>query len=166
MTLYEISDTWQEVLDAIEDGTIPEEAIGDTLEAVEGEFRDKADNLACYIKSLSIDARAIKDEAKQLAERARAKETKAKRLEDYLFDCMKYLELTKVESSRNKIQIMKKAPSLTINDEFIKWAEKTDVSFLTYANPVPNKTNIKQALKDGKDIPYVMFEGFERLSIK
>ena len=46
MKLYEIAAEYQAFLDAVEAGEIPEEAIGDTLDGIVGEFDQKADNIA------------------------------------------------------------------------------------------------------------------------
>ena len=53
MKLYEIANDYLALLQAIDEGEIPEEAIADTLEAIEGEIEFKADNLACVLKTLN-----------------------------------------------------------------------------------------------------------------
>ena len=50
MNLYEISADYQRFQEQVESGEIPEEAIADTLEAIEGNFDDKVDSIACIIK--------------------------------------------------------------------------------------------------------------------
>lgn len=89
MTLYEINQTRLDFLSRIESGEIPEEAIADTLEALDGEFDDKADDIACYIKSLLSEKQAIKAEADALLERAAAKQGKADSLTNYLYQQFK-----------------------------------------------------------------------------
>ena len=46
MKLYEIANDYLALVQAVEDEEIPEEAISDTLEAIEGEIEVKADNIA------------------------------------------------------------------------------------------------------------------------
>ena len=71
MTLYEINQTYQEFFDKVESGEIPEEAVSDTLESLDGEFEDKADNIACYIKSLlSDDIKNLKQALKEMESNA------------------------------------------------------------------------------------------------
>ena len=62
MKLYEIKNTYLDFLARMESGEIPEEAVQDTLEGLEGVFEEKADNIACLIKTLNAEASAIKTE--------------------------------------------------------------------------------------------------------
>lgn len=171
MKLYEINQAYQEFLDQIADGEIPEEAISDTLEALNGEFEDKADNIACYIKSLRSDAQAIKSESDALTERAKSKKEKADRLTDYLYQTFKMRGKDKLETTRNVLKIRENPPAVQIDDEaeFIHWAKKNlldGVNYLIYKGPTINKTAIKDALKSGKEIPYAQLIVSEKLSIK
>ena len=47
MKLYEIAEQHRQLLDLIKEGEIPEEAIADTLECVEGELNAKAESIIC-----------------------------------------------------------------------------------------------------------------------
>lgn len=162
MTLYEISNIYSEVLDA----DIPDEALIDTLEGIQGDFKDKADNLACYIKSLKSDVIALKAEAKSLTERARAKENKTERLKEYLFACMRSANIQKIETARNKIQIAKKTPTLKACEGFIEWATINAPELIYQAPPVPRIVVIKERIKNGEAIPNMAWGESERLAIK
>jgi phage host-nuclease inhibitor protein Gam len=169
MKLYEINQTYQEFLDQIADGEIPEEAIDDTFEALNGEFDDKADNIACYIKALLSDAQAIKAEADTLLERAKAKKTKADRLTDYLYQAFIARGKNKLETTRNVLKIRKNPPAVQIDDEaaFIEWAQgRKENTLLTMHNPTINKTAVKNALKAGEEIPNAKLVSGEKLTIK
>jgi phage host-nuclease inhibitor protein Gam len=170
MKLYEINQTYQEFLDQIASGEIPEEAISDTLEALNGEFEDKADNIACYIKSLLSDTQAIKAESDALLERAKAKKTKADRLTDYLYQAFKVRGKEKLETTRNLLKIRKNPPAVQIDDEaaFISWTQEQDgrEALLTIHEPTINKTAIKNALKAGEKIPHAKLVSSEKLTIK
>ena len=61
MNLYEISVDYRRFQEQVESGEIPEEAIADTLEAIEGNFDDKVDSIACIIKSLLAEAKEINE---------------------------------------------------------------------------------------------------------
>ena len=168
-TLYEISDQYAAFLSAVESGEIPEEAIADTLDAIDGEFTDKADNIACFIKSLLAEKQAIKAEIDVLNERAEAKQRKADKLTDYLYQMFKLSGKTKIETARNVMSIRKNPPRVEIDDEaaFIGWAQtehKTD--FLTIKDPTVNKTAVKEALKAGIEIPHAQLVSSEKLTIK
>jgi len=170
MTLYEINQTYQEFFDKVESGEIPEEAVSDTLESLDGEFEDKADNIACYIKSLLSDAQAIKAESDSLLERAKAKKAKADRLTDYLYQAFKVRGKDKLETTRNVLKIRKSPPAVQIDDEaaFIDWAQgwEETTPFTTIHKPTINKAAIKEALKAGEEIPHAKLVSGEKLTIK
>ena len=80
MNLYEISVDYRRFQEQVESGEIPEEAIADTLEAIEGNFDDKVDSIACIIKSLLAEAKEIKSERDALDGRMKQKQKVADRL--------------------------------------------------------------------------------------
>jgi hypothetical protein len=165
MTLYEIKDIYLYFLKQVEAGEVPEEAINDTLEGIEGDFEDKADNIACFIKSLNAEAKAIREEMDALSERMKSKQAKADKLTDYLFVCMNALNLKKLETTRNLLQIKLNPPSVVTDDEFIAWAKANRDDLLAFKEPTADKTAIKAAMKFG-DIPHCSVEQKERLTIK
>ena len=141
MKLYEISETRLRFLEAIESGEIPEEAIADTLAGIDGEFDEKADDIACYIKTLLSESQAIKAEIDTLTERAAAKKHKADKLTDYLFQQFKLSGKVKLETARNVLAIRKNPPSVQIENEesFVVWAKGNNADLLTFKDPTPNK---------------------------
>lgn len=57
MKLYELDNEYLDFISAIENGTIPEDAIEDTLEMLDTDYKDKLDNTICAIKNLTAGAR-------------------------------------------------------------------------------------------------------------
>jgi hypothetical protein len=168
MKLYEISNSRLAFLEAIESGEITEDAIADTLAGIDGEFDDKADDIACFIKSLLSDKQAIKAEIDILADRADAKQHKADKLIDYLFQQFKLAGKTKVETARNIIMVKKCPVSVQIGntESFVLWAKGNAADLLTFKEPAPDKKAIKQALQNGDIIPGAFLENNEKLAIK
>lgn len=154
MTLYELMSGYKNFLTAVENGEIPEEAIADTLEAIEGDIDEKIDNIACVLKVLSAEEKAIKDEMNRLEERLKIKANAKERTKAYLSDMLLALGKTEFESPRNKITFRKTPGKVVVADEkaFIEWAIANDDSLLTYGKPSINKTSIKMAIEDGKKI--------------
>lgn len=165
MKLYEIANDYLALLQAIDEGEIPEEAIADTLEAIEGEIEFKADNLACVLKTLEAEAAAIKAEEKTLAERRKQKEKASERIKTYLSDVLQGLNINKIETARNKITF-RKSESVIVDDSFILWARDNRADLLTFSDPTANKTAIKQALKDGAEIEGAHIESKQNIQIK
>lgn len=168
MTLYELSNDYQEVLSMAEDEDIGYEAIQDTLEALEGEFEIKADAIACIIKTLQSENKAIKEEIDTLNKRIKSKTSKSYNLKEYLYQQMGAIGKNKIETARNVISIRKSPPKTEIDDinAFIDWAENGHDEYLTHKPPEPNKKAIREAIKNGEKIPNVTLESGESLSIK
>ena len=80
--LYELTEEYEAVLNMLYDGETEEQIIFDTIEGIEGEIENKADNYAKMIKSMLADAECIKAEEDRLASRRRSLESRAKKLKD------------------------------------------------------------------------------------
>jgi hypothetical protein len=165
MKLYELANDYMDLMQAIEDGEIPEDAIADTLEAVKGEIEVKADNIACMLKNLEADAKAIKAEEERLAERRKAKEKTHGRIKQYLSNMLQNMGIGEVETARNKITF-RKSESVDVDDNFVCWAAEFRDDLLTFTPPTANKTAIKKALKDGAEIPGVQLITNQNIQIK
>ena len=165
MNLYELAKSWNDLLSMMDE--IPEDALRDTLEGIEGEFDEKADNIACVIKQLTAESEAIQEEIKSLESRRKAKNQKAEFLRMYLKQQMTSIGKTKVESARNYIRISKSSPKLVLGQAFMDWAkESRRVDLLTHPEPAPDKTAIKKAIQDGAIIPFATLEDGMSLTIK
>ena len=168
MKLYEIADTYRAFMAAVDAGEIPEDAVADTLDGIEGEFEQKADNIACLIKELRLEAQAIKEEADRLTARQRQKQAAADRIARYLQAHMQAMGKGKIETARNRITIKKNPVSCKILDE------DTVLGFLQLhgmADCYKQETTIKKRellirLKDGDEIPGAELDVSERIEIK
>lgn len=168
MKLYEIKEDYLTVLDMAENDEIDADAIKDTLASIEGEFAEKVDNIACIIKQLYADAKAIKEEQDKLADRAKARKAKGDRLKAYLYEQMSAIGQRKIETSRNILTIANNAPSVKVDDEtsFFAWAAMDHEDYIKQKAPELDKTAIKDALKNGLEIPGVHLEAGESLRLK
>ena len=150
MTLYEISNEYQQFLSAVEEGEIPEEAIPDTLESIRDDFQIKADNIACYIKNLKAEADAIKDERDKLDKRAKSKTAIADYLKRYLSEAMQRTGITRIETSRNALSF-RRSSALFIADEEDFKQRHADLCKKEINVTIP-RAEITKMIKDGKDI--------------
>jgi hypothetical protein len=157
MKLYEIKEQFLRLADM----ELDEQTMNDTLESLAFELEEKADNIACLIKQLTAESEAIKAESKNLAERAKAKEAKADKLTQYLFETFKAVGADKVETARNVIAIKKNPCSVVLDEGFSNseyMVEKVSIQ--------PDKEKIKSDLKNGVEIAGAKLEQKERLAIK
>lgn len=165
MKLYELAEQYNALLEMDD---LPEDALADTLEAIGGEFEDKADGIACVIKEAKAVSGAIKAEMDKLDARRKAKEALAKRLSEYLLTQMQAVGMQKLETGRSCVSVAKKAPALKIDDEnaFIAWAAIGHDEYIKYRSPEVDKTAVRDALKAGTEIPGARLEGGYRLAVK
>ena len=84
MRLYELAEQWDAVFNMMEDGETDEQVIFDTLESIEGEIEDKADNYAKMIRNLQASVDVLKAEEERLYQRRKSTENHIQRLKDNL----------------------------------------------------------------------------------
>ena len=139
----------------------------DTLDGMEQELVRKAENVAVYIKNMESEAKTLKAEEDKLKVRRQAKENAAKRMREYLMDCMKQANISKIDEPRAVISVRNNPESVEISDEteFIGWAADHD-EYLRYKTPEINKTAVKNALKSGAEIPFASLTRSQSLTIK
>lgn len=150
MKLYEISAAYNDFLNMVESGEIPEEAIADTLESLEGDLREKADNIACMIKNLFAEAEAIKKEQETLSARVKSKLSKAEGMKAYLSRAMQETGMMKLETPRNALSF-RRSMSLFIQDEEDFKQKHADLCKREVKVTIP-KAEITKLIKDGREI--------------
>ena len=81
---------------------------------------------------------------------------------------MQAIGARKIESPRNVISLAKTAPKMVVDDDFTAWAEANGRDdLLTYKQPEPNKSAIKEAIQSGAEIPFAHIEeGGQSLRIR
>ena len=140
----------------------------DTLEGIEGEFDEKAENIAVYIKELEAEAKTLKAEKIAVGKRQAQKEKTAENLRKYLIDSMKAMGRNKVDMPKAVLSLRNNAPSLVVDDElsFISWAQEHNDNLLKYSMPEIKKNDVKTLCKNGEEVPFVHLERKTSLMIK
>lgn len=162
MTIYEIDNAIMELLNQVDEET--GEALFDEskLEALQMERDRKVENLALAWKNLSAEAKAIKAEEDSLAKRRKATENAAERAKSYL-----EFVLAGEQFKSPKVAVSyRKSESVEPGAEFVPWAFANDQTLLRMKEPEADKTAIKRALKDGKQIPFVELVTKTSMTIK
>ena len=144
MTIYEIDQAIMECVD-LETGEIIDT---EQLDKLQMERDTKLENVACWIKDLKAEAEALKNEKQALAERQRVAENKAESLKKWLAYA---LQGEKFKTPKCAISF-RKSEAVEVTDEGLNNLMKEHDELLTYKAPEPNKTKIKQALKDGLSV--------------
>ena len=122
------------------------EVIGDTaeLDALQIEMDEKVENIACLIKNLKAEEEAIQNEERKLKSRRQACENHAEWLRRYLANS---LQGEKFKSARVSIS-WRKSQAVEVEDVW-----KLPAEFIRMADPEHKKTEIKEALKAGIEVP-------------
>lgn len=163
-SLYIIAKEYQAMVERLENSELDAQTIADTIEGASGELEVKATNVAMYIRNLEASADAIKQAEKAMAERRKAIESKAESIKRYLFDNMKRVGVTKIESPYFALTIKKNPPKLVIDDAGLIPGEL--YIYPPAPEPYPDNERIKNMLKNGETVEGAHLEQGERLEIK
>ena len=143
--LYEIANDYAKLLD--ED--LEPELIADTLEGMEGELKDKIEQLLAICKNETGYAERLKEEAKSLNERAAATQNRVERIQEYISLALSTAGLKKIRAGIHQVTIRSPAESVEIVD-----SGALPAKFVEYETTIkPDKLAIKHELKAGHQIP-------------
>ena len=160
--IYEID---QDILDCVDQET-GEILDAEKLNALQMERDDKLEGVALWVKDLSAEANAVKEEADKLLARKRALDNKITALKSWLLIA---LDGGKLKTARCNVY-QTHSQRVTVEDEealmeFI-YSLNAPSTFLRYPEPELRKDELKKALKDGATIPGASLEETESVVIK
>lgn len=136
MNLFQIDEEIMNCVD-METGEIIDIA---KLDKLQMERDEKIENIGCWIKNLTADAEALKEQKLIFAERQKAAENKVESLKRYLAN---YLAGQKFSTPKVVISF-RKASSVNITD-----MAAIPKKYLKVVEPTADKTAIKDAIKAG-----------------
>ena len=157
MNIYEIDNAMFSLIDE-ETGEIKDY---EAFEELQMQKEEKIENTALWYKNLVAESKAIREE-KALAERRKSLEHRAESLKNFV---SRALNGNKFSTSKVAISY-RKSTAVEVDDEFIDYAMKNNSDLLTYKQPEPNKTAIKEMLQGGFDIPHAKLTVRNNMSIK
>lgn len=158
-TLYELTGQYLQLLDMAEDSD--PEVFADTLECLEGELEEKADNYAKVIKILEGDVNSIDSEIKRLQERKKSISANVKRIKSNLENTMRVTGKTKFKTLLFSFGIQKNPASVSILDE-----TNIPEEFWKPQDPVLDKTKLKDYLTLNGSTEYAELVQTEGLRIR
>lgn len=106
-SLYVLNAAYQNLMERLYDEELPEDAIIDTLDSIEGAIEDKADGYGKVIRMIEADIDGIKLEESRLYARRKSLERKKELLKGNLFDAMKTVGLAKIKTALFTVSISK-----------------------------------------------------------
>lgn len=151
ISMYQMEREWQEVFKLLLDPEVPEEAVFDTLEMIEADMDTKADRYAMVLRDMDGDVAAIEGEIKRLQDRKTFISNRKKALKKRLYDTMKATGRTKFKTALFSFSIQKNggAQPVTLLDEVPEAWRKPGL---------PDMAKIREALAEGKDLPFAALE--------
>lgn len=163
MTLYEIDKNIEALVNTVDPDTGEITVDNDMLDALLMERDAKIENIACYIKNLAAEAKAIKEEEMALSARRKTTEKKAERLKDYLTYA---LQGEKFQTAKCAVSF-RKSSAVEVDDCFVEWAQTSgNEEFLRYKEPEVNKTAVKERLTGGEELEFARLVQNTSISIK
>lgn len=157
MNLYEINEAIINCID--KDGEIID---FEALQSLAIEKNVKIENIACFIKNLKAECEALKNEIKNLSDRAKRAENKAEGLKKYLDTALNGETFT---SSKAEISY-RKSKSVELQDGFNDWAKSNEPSLVIEQEPKPDKKAIKEWLESGGECDYAAIIEKRNMQIK
>ena len=161
MKLYELTESYLNLQELLENPEVPQDLITSALEQVGEELEVKAENIAKLIKTLEVDITGFKEEEKRLSDRRKSLENRVKNLKGYLDGAMKATGKTKFKGKLFSFNIQKNTPSAAILDE--KLIPK---KYFIEQEPIIDKRAILNDLKNGEDVPGAEIKQTETLRIR
>jgi len=153
MHLYEIREEYLKAMDSLvvnEDGEILN---ANEIEELKGDFDEKTEAVACYIKDLIAETEALENEKKACAERfdtrINANTRRIDWLKDYLTFNVRSVGMNKFDTSKVSISF-RKSEKVEIPDEF--QIPEAYMKVTTTVTKKPDKTLIKKAIKEGNEV--------------
>lgn len=105
--LYNLTDDYEKVLQMLYDDEYEENAVIDTLDAIEDAIEDKADGYAMIIRSVEADIAGIKAEIERLQSRKKTLENKIGRMKSNLENSMRMIGKMKFKTALFSFGIQK-----------------------------------------------------------
>lgn len=166
LKLYEIANEYREVLDLADDPEADLDSFIPALDDLETDLAVKAGHVACYIRELELEATAALEVVESAKKRAKRLEDRADWLRGYLLMQLQKTGITKVADPRVAIAIRKTPPAV-----FIPTVESVPADVERFWRVIPesrspDKSAIREALKQGLAVGDCELRTGERLEIK
>lgn len=147
--LREISEQYRELVAIAESDEHSMELVRDTMEAIGGEFDQKAQAVVTIALNMDDDCAAIDAEIARLEKRRKVITNRADSLRDYLRINMEATGISKISCPLFSITLVAGRESVVVDDQ-----DKLPDDLLRVKTELaPDKTAIAAKLKAGEDVP-------------
>lgn len=148
LSLYNITNSFITLFEKAEQGELTKEEIEEQGKDLAISLKNKSTSIIGYVRNLDLTSEAIKNEIDRLTTMKKAIDNKSAKFKEYVKQNMEELELQKIDTELGTLSIAKNPASVEIYDEnMISDEYKKEKVTVTI-----DKTAIKNALKDGKEV--------------
>lgn len=140
-----------------------DEELEEKIEALQMNFDDKIDSLACAVKNLKAEVSDIREEKLKLAKRQANVEKELERTKRFLAYLLKG---DKFKNGRHSISYRKSVEVVIDNDSFLTWAEQNAPELLIQREPDPDKRAIKAAIEEGTLVRYASLRENNNIQVR
>jgi hypothetical protein len=159
MTLYEMTEAQKQLYELMTSGEIDEEVYADTLEGIG--IPEKIEGYCVVDNELSGDLKKIEVEIERLNAKKTSIVNNIKRLRLSLAACLFFLDTTKFTAGTFTVY-RRETEQIIIDDP-----QKIPAEFMkTKVSETPNKTLIKERIKEGKEVLGAHLQTNQSITIK
>ena len=158
-SLYELTGQYLALMDIAEEAD--PDVLRDTLELIDGEIEDKADNYAKVIKNLEGESKSIEEEIERLNRKKKGIDNSIDFIKKNLERCMIVTGKRKFKTTLFSFGIQKNTPSVNVKDE-----SKVPAQFWKKQDPKLDRTSLKEFLKKNGNTDYAELVQGESLRIR
>ena len=166
LSLYTLSNDYNQAFEFLndQDQNLTAAEINDSLASIELDVKDKAINVAKFLRNMEATAEAIKAAEGEMLKRRKALENRATALKEYLKNNMESTGIVKIECPFFKLSIAKNPAALDLFDTSAIPDEYKRTETVTTQHI--DKAAIKKAITAGKQIQGARVTSGTRLVIK
>jgi hypothetical protein len=161
--LYALVTEYRE-LERLDVEDIDEQALTETLAALEGEIQMKATNVALFARNIETFADTVEDAGKQMLERAKRLQGRADSVRAYLLNQMKGAGITKISAPQFTISVRKNPAAVMVKPDAVIPEE-----YMVQPETPPkrlDKVKLAADLKEGVLVDGCWLESGTRLDIR
>ena len=144
-SLYELTEQYEGIRMMLYDGETDEQTILDTLESIDAEIEEKADNYAKIIQDMKSSIEILKAEEERLKTRRKRLEARENLLKTRLEENMRFIGKTSFKTALFSFNIQSNGGLQPLE---IGMISDIPMRFLVQQEPVPDNKKIREYLKE------------------
>lgn len=150
MKLYELTDTYAELVAQLDECETEEEAaqLWAQIDEIGSSIAEKADNYARFLRNKQAEAKSLEEEIKRLQKRKKAAENTVDQLREHMKFAMGVAGATEIKTALGKWTVRKNAPRVEVLDE-----SEIAPEYFEPQPPKLMKSKLQQHWKETGEIP-------------